>query len=113
MKIFAIFLLLFLSSCQTYMAKIFPERPDRQYDMDPDATPEYRQGFADGCEVGMSAGSNTFYKMFYHSNKVDGYKMANSADYKNAWGVGFWWCYRKDHLKTNSAIWGSTFGGMI
>lgn len=81
--------------------------------MDPDATPEFRQGFEDGCETGMSAGSNTFYKMFYRSNKVDGYKVVSSDDYKTAWGFAFWWCYRKDHLKTVQKVWGSTFGGLI
>ena len=89
-----------------------PERPSadilhgRQ-----DASPEFNQGWDDGCEVGMSGGSNTFYQMFYRNNAVDGYKMAGSAEYKTAWGAAFWYCYRSDWSKQRSSIWGSTFGG--
>lgn len=113
-KTLLLLLLSLTSSCQKYVADaILPERPNKKFKVDPDATPEFRQGFEDGCEVGMSGGSNTFYKIFYRNNKIDGYKMASSGDYKNAWGIGFWWCYRKDHYKTASKIWGSMFEGMI
>lgn len=106
-------LMLLATSCQKYVADaILPQRPNKEFTMDKDATPEFRQGFEDGCEVGMSAGSNTFYKIFYRSNKIDGYKSTNSGDYKNAWGIGFWWCYRKDHWKTSSSIWGSMMEGL-
>jgi hypothetical protein len=59
----------------------------------------------------MSAGSNTFYKSFYHSNAADGYKMGESADYRTAWGDGFWYCYRVDFVKQKSSIWGAVFSG--
>lgn len=109
-----IFLVFATSSCQKYMADIFlPERPNKEFDMDPDATPEWRQGFEDGCEVGMAGGANTFYKMFYRTNKVDGYKMAAFDDYKNGYNAAYWWCYRKDFIKSKSSIWGSTFRGVI
>ena len=108
---FVVILLFFLSSCATKVAKIFPERANAEMDFENDVPVDFRQGWKDGCEVGMNAGANTFYKMFYRSNKVDGYKMAYSKDYKTAWGNAFWFCYRHDHIKHKSSLWGSFFGG--
>ena len=104
--------LLVTSSCQTYMADFFPGRPDKRSKVDDDASVEFKQGWKDGCETGMSGGSNTFYKIFYHSNKADGYKMTSSSDYKVAWGNAFWYCYRHDFVKQKSSIWGSYFTGL-
>ena len=103
-------ILLLMASCDRRIAKIFPNRPDTQFDLT-SFSPEFRKGWEDGCEAGMSAGSNTFYKMFYKNNKVDGYMMANSPDYQTSWGNAFWYCYRFDYIKQKSSIWGSTFGG--
>ncbi len=103
---------LLVTGCNREIARIFPNRPDTEFAEDlKKASPEFRQGWQDGCEVGMSAGSGTFYKMFYTNNKVDGYKMTSSSDYKTAWGNAFWYCYRSDYVKQSSSIWGSTFGG--
>ena len=115
-KFFASLLLLTivssLTSCAPSIAKILPARPVLAFEKDLVATsPEFQQGWKDGCEVGMSAGSNTFYKMFYSNNAVDGYKMTSSSDYKTAWGNAFWFCYRYDYVKQKSSVWGSTFGG--
>jgi hypothetical protein len=104
---------LFTTSCEYKIAKVlFPERPDAEFIEDlKRATPDFQLGWKDGCEVGMSAGSNTFYKIFYRNNAVDGYKMVGSPDYKTAWGNAFWYCYRADYVKQKSAIWSSTFSG--
>ena len=76
------------------------------------ASPEFRNGWADGCEVGMASGSaNVFYQMFYKNNRVDGYAKANSADYRTAWGSAFWYCARYEEIKQGSSIWGSFFSG--
>lgn len=105
-------MLLLTGSCSYKMSSFLPNRPNKVFDDDlADASLEFKQGWKDGCEVGMSAGSNTFYKMFYRSNKVDGYKIANSPDYKAAWGNAFWYCYRYDEIKQKSSIWGSVFRG--
>lgn len=94
------------------MAFLLPNRPDDAFDEDLEhASLEFKQGWKDGCEVGMASGSNTFYKMFYRQNKVDGYKIANSPDYKAAWGNAFWYCYRYDSVKQKSSIWGSILKG--
>ena len=112
LKILFLLIALNLSSCAKSIARIFPERPSAEFQKDLEkASPEFRQGWADGCEVGMSAGSNTFYKMFYRNNAVDGYKMAYSSEYKTAWSNAFWYCYRRDYIKLKSSIWSSTFSG--
>lgn len=109
--IFASSLILF--SCESYVAEIFPERPTHKMDSSlNNSSVEFLQGWRDGCEVGMSAGSNTFYKIFYRNNRVDGYKMSNSTDYKTAWSNSFWYCYRHDYVKQKSSIYGSIFTGV-
>lgn len=111
------FLFFFNSSCYKGIAKIFPERPINELpkDQDPmrsdDTSPEFKQGWADGCEVGMSTATNTFYKLFYDTNKADGYKMMNSSDYRAAWTAAFWYCHRVDYVKNSSSVWGSMLGG--
>lgn len=95
------------------MARILPERPNNSIKLDESMSVEFRQGWSDGCEVGMASGSNTFYKMFYRNNASDGYKMTSSPDYKTAWGNAFWYCYRFDGVKHKSSIWGSVFQGYI
>jgi hypothetical protein len=112
--IFLIIAALSFSSCESYMAEILPERPT--YKMDGtfiNASPEFHQGWRDGCETGMSSGSNTFYKIFYRNNKVDGYKMVGSPEYKTAWSNSYWYCFRHDYIKQKSPIWGSIFGGVM
>lgn len=112
-NLFIVAMLCCLISCAKAIGEMLPERPDN-FNIGEDASAEFKQGWADGCEVGMSAGSNTFYKMFYRNNAVDGYKMSSSPEYKTAWGNAFWYCYRYDHVKQKSGkIWGSTFGGYI
>lgn len=106
-----IFCLLLCSSCLKAIGDFMPERPHTTLTFGEDVSPEFKQGWDDGCEVGMSAGSNTFYKMFYRSNAADGFKMAGSSDYKTAWGNAFWFCYRDDYVRQKSSIWGSTMNG--
>lgn len=113
-KLLLISLVIGISSCSRAISKIFPERADSEFGEDlKEASPEFRMGWEDGCESGMSAGANRFYKAFYDNNKVDGYQMANSSDYKTAWSNSFWWCYRRTYIKQKSSIWGSMFSGHI
>ena len=99
------------TSCQKWVGDMLPERPSDKFKPDEDSSPEFKMGWSDGCEVGMSAGSNTFYKMFYRNNAIDGYRMTGSPEYKSAWSVAFWFCYRKDYIKQKSSIWSSYFSG--
>ncbi len=111
-RIFLLLTFLLTCSCQTYVADYYPGRPDKKFIPDEGASTEFKQGWKDGCETGMSGGANTFYKIFYKSNVVDGYKIMNSSEYKTAWGNAFWLCYRYDFVKHKTSIWGSFFGGM-
>lgn len=108
-----ILILLLISSCDPRIAQYLPERPHRSIipALENEASPDFIQGWKDGCESGMSAGSNSFYKMFYRINKVDGFKMVKSGDYNTAWNNAWWYCVRYDAVKQKSSIWGSTFGG--
>ncbi len=113
-KIFLLFSLLALNSaCQRWVANYFVDRPDKEFQEElKDSTVEFRQGWRDGCETGMASSNSTFYKSFYSGNTSDGWKMTSSSDYKNAWGLGFWYCYRKDWVKQkNPRVWSSIFGG--
>ena len=76
------------------------------------ATPDFRKGWEDGCEVGMHTGTNSFYKPLYASNKQDGYKVAESSDYRTAWTYAFWFCYRRDFTRQKSRVFGSVFDGL-
>jgi len=93
----------------------FPERPDASFkERLASASPDFQQGWEDGCNVGMSGGSNTFYKIFYQSNAIDGYKSMESPQYNEAWNNAMWYCYRNDQIKQGaqaSSIWGSFFTG--
>lgn len=101
-----------LSSCQSYVKKVIVNGPDREFQMDlSEASPDFRDGWRDGCDTGRSAGTNPFYKLIYRNDVVDGFKMSNSSDYKIAWGDAFWYCFRKDWVKQKSSIWSATFGG--
>jgi hypothetical protein len=76
------------------------------------ADPDFKLGWDHGCETGASSGSNQFYKIFYKSNKQDGWKMASSPTYKNAWNYGYWYCMREEYVDQNVTMWGSIFGGV-
>ncbi len=104
--------LFLLFSCSRSSAKFLLDRPSKEFkETIAESSPEFAQGWKDGCEVGMSSASNTFYKMFYRNNAIDGYKMGSSSDYSTAWGNAFWYCIRYDLIKQKSGIWGSVFGG--
>ena len=104
-------LLLTLQSCGPRFAKYLPERPSRSFvaDLEGEASPDFIQGWKDGCEAGMATGSNSFYKMYYRVNKVDGFKMTSSDDYNTAWNNAWAYCTRYDAIKHKSTIWGSVF----
>lgn len=110
--IFFVSSLLATASCQKKMANFLPARADKEMTFkEGEVSPEFKQGWDDGCEVGMAGGSNTFYQIFYRNNVADGYKMTSSSDYKTGWGNAFWFCYRTDWTRQRSSIWGSTLGG--
>jgi len=107
-----IFVLLAEGSCGRKMQKFLPHMPGTKNEEDlRDASPEFRAGWKDGCETGTASGSSNFYKMFYQSNKVDGYRMSGSQDYRDAWEPAFWFCYRASYIRSKSSIWSAIFKG--
>ena len=112
-----LFLILLTSCGEATMRNIgrnyLPEKATQSFRKETaKGSPEFQRGWADGCEVGASVGSvNSFYQMFYKSNRVDGYAKANSGDYRAGWGNAFWYCVRYEYIKQKSSIWGSLFQG--
>ncbi len=103
-----IILILFISSCAYRW-----EGPHKEFKEDlAEASPDFREGWYDGCEVGRATGGGTYYRMFAKNNKVNGWKMANSLDYKIAWSYGFWFCYRDDHIDQKEGPFKQFFYGM-
>ncbi len=120
MRIFKIFtsiiLLLSITSCNTKfsreIARKFPGRPDRYYkEQLKSASPDVRDGWDAGCNSGMSATSNTFYKTLYQINDADGFRMMESSEYRTAWNAAFWFCQRHDYVRQKSPIWSQWFSG--
>ena len=110
--IFSIFTIIFFTACSTKLQKILPSMADKKLVNETNLTSEeYRAGWKDGCEVGISGGANTFYKMFYRNTKIDGYRMAYSTSYRDAWDSAFWYCFRYTYIRQKSSIFGSIFKG--
>lgn len=106
------FLCFLTFSCSDNFKKNMPNVATSQIqDVISRANPDFQQGWNDGCEVGTSAGGNTFMKTIFKSNKVNGYKITESNDYKGGWNFAFWYCYRYQYVKNKSWIWNSMFGG--
>jgi hypothetical protein len=106
------FSITFLNNCTYKAQKFIPSLADRKLQDETDkTTEEYRAGWKDGCETGISSGGNTFYKMFYRNNKIDGYRMSSSPEYRDAWDSSFWYCYRATYIRQKSSVWSSIMKG--
>lgn len=106
-------MMLSIVSCSAFEKNVLRKRPIYEAGFTEVGSPEFHYGWNDGCESGMAAASNSFYKMFYKQNKIDGYKMANSSEYRTAWNYAWWYCMRRDWVKQKSTIWGSVFMGHV
>jgi hypothetical protein len=113
-KIILMFLFsLTASSCDKGRARLRSIEPSKFFKEDlKDASPDFQKGWKDGCESGMSGGTNSFNQMFYKSNKQDGYKFTYSPEYRSAWGNAFWFCYRHDYVNQKSTPTSAIFRGM-
>ena len=65
-------------------------RPASLYFVGPSGPPEYRLGWEDGCDTGMSAQGGPLYKMMFGFNKRP--EMGSNELYKQAWSEGFTYC---------------------
>lgn len=65
-------------------------RPMWLYMVDPSGPPEYRLGWEDGCDSGISAEGNAMDKMMYGFKKRP--ELSASDQYKQGWNEGFTYC---------------------
>ena len=68
------------------------------------ATKDQQEGWKYGCESGISAGGTHFHKALYRPNQINGYKFANSEEYRTAWNLAFNYCmyYHYHRAQINS-----------
>jgi len=68
------------------------------------ATKDQQEGWKYGCESGISAGGTQFHKALYRPNQINGYKFANSEEYRTAWNTAFNYCmyYHYHRAKQNA-----------
>jgi hypothetical protein len=101
-----------LFSCRPGKIRLKGTEPIKFFKKDLEkASPDFQQGWADGCESGMSGGSTSFNQNFYKPTQ-DGYKFTYSPDYKSAWGSSFWFCYRSDSVYQKSKVFNALFRGL-
>ena len=72
------------------MALLASCRPPALYFVDPPGAPEYKLGWEDGCDSGISAQSGMMYKMAYGFKKRP--ELGDNDLYKTAWNEGFTYC---------------------
>ncbi len=65
-------------------------RPLSLYWVGPSGPREYRLGWEDGCDTGISAQGSSIHKMMYGFKKRP--EMGNNELYKQAWNEGFTYC---------------------
>jgi hypothetical protein len=65
-------------------------RPVGLMGVKPAGTPEYQLGWEDGCDSGMSAEGDIFYKWTYGFKKRP--EMSSNDQYKQGWNEGFTYC---------------------
>lgn len=65
-------------------------RPMPLYYVRVEGTPEYKLGWEDGCDTGVSAESGFSYILAYGFKKRP--ELANNEQYKSAWNEGFTYC---------------------
>lgn len=76
----SIFLLFLASGC----------RPSYLLTVDPAGPPEYNLGWEDGCDTGLAAEGEWYYKLMYGFKKRP--EMAANDQYKQGWNEGFSFC---------------------
>jgi hypothetical protein len=58
--------------------------------VDPPGPPEYKLGWEDGCDSGLSAEGDWSYKLMYNFKKRP--EMSANDQYKQGWNEGFTYC---------------------
>ena len=65
-------------------------RPPSLYFVKPAGTPDYKLGWEDGCDTGLSAQQGGVAKALYGFKKRP--EMADNTTYNSAWNEGFTYC---------------------
>ncbi len=65
-------------------------RPLSLYAVTPSGPPEYRLGWEDGCDSGLSAQGGTLYRASFGFKKRP--ELGDNDLYKTAWNEGFTYC---------------------
>ena len=65
-------------------------RPAYLNTIDPTGPPEYQLGWEDGCDTGLGAEGEWYYKVMYGFKKRP--EMAANDQYKQGWNEGFTFC---------------------
>ena len=86
-----ILIALLATSCG-YKPQLGPPWMQKLFKEGPDGPEEFRQGWRDGCETGLSAVANRFQRSFYQF-KQD-YKLAQNPVYYAGWRTSFTYCQR-------------------
>lgn len=80
-----------LSGC-TYKPKVGSPFIQDLMNQAPDGPIEFREGWRDGCETGISVTSNAFQRHFYTFTQNP--DMAQDHKYYTGWKTAFWLCSR-------------------
>ncbi|MCI5050109.1 MAG: hypothetical protein MRY32_07260 [Rickettsiales bacterium] len=79
-------------------------RPASLYFVNPTGPKEYRLGWEDGCDTGLSAQGGPLYKMMFGFKKRP--EMGSNELYKQAWNEGFTYCrFTAGSTPTNNLSW--------
>ena len=65
-------------------------RPFWLLTVDPSGPPEYQLGWEDGCDSGLSAEGDWYFKIMYGFKKRP--EMSANEQYKQGWNEGFTYC---------------------
>ena len=80
LSILGLGLVVALGGCRPFMLNM----------VDPKGPPEYKLGWEDGCDSGLSAEGGWEYKMMYGFKKRP--EMSTNDQYKSGWNEGYTYC---------------------
>ena len=78
--------------------------PTWTYMVDPQGPPEYKLGWQDGCDSGLSAEGGWDYKLMFGFKKRP--ELASSDQYKQGWNEGFTYCRFSLAASKSGGDWG-------
>jgi len=79
-------------------------RPVYLNTIDPPGPPEYQLGWEDGCDTGLAAEGEWYYKVMYGFKKRP--EMGSNDQYKQGWNEGFTFCRFSLAKSAQTGKWG-------